>query len=123
MGWFMKKFVNPVWAKIVLLLVGQLGLASSARADWFDIIKTGIDLAKLGSQLLLVGAVVGGIASVIYGLILMRKKAGDRGEDISAGRILTALLAGVALIILSFVIAATYETFGASSGDIGKSMF
>lgn len=119
----MKKIWKSGTARSLAVVVAQLALMATARADLIDFGNRTIDLAKVFTQVLIVAAVLVGVAAVIYGFNLMRKKAGDRGEDISVGRIVTAMGAGCGLIVLGFVIASVNETFGATSGDVGKSLF
>ncbi|WP_025139650.1 DUF6750 family protein [Achromobacter sp. DH1f] len=119
----MKKLGKSVWMRLGFAPLVQLAVMGSAHANLFDIGNTVIDLAKLFTQVVIVCAVLVGVAAVVYGITLMRKKAGERGEDISVARIIIAVTSGCAAIVLGFVIAATTETFGAGAGDIGKNLF
>lgn len=119
----MKKIWKSGAARSLAAVVAQLALMATAHADLIDMGNRGIDLVKVGTQLLVAASVLGGVASVIYGFSLMRKKAGERGEDVTVGRIFLAMFGGCGLIVIGFVIGSVTETFGAGAGDIGKNLF
>ncbi|ADP20085.1 MULTISPECIES: DUF6750 family protein [Achromobacter] len=119
----MKKIWKSGTARSLAVVVAQLALMATAHADLIEMGNRGIDLVKVGTQLFVAAAVLIGVASVIYAFSLMRKKAGERGEDVTAARIFLALFGGCGLIVIGFVIGAVTETFGAGAGDIGKNLF
>lgn len=102
--------------------VATTAIASSAFAlDANTSVNSLINLFKLGITLFQWAMVLGGMASICYGLLKWKKKGQDNGGDqVEARQIWMPISAGAAMICIWAIVEFTVTAAGGSTGDIGK---
>lgn len=103
------------------ILVLSMALTSKAYAagvsgffaGWKGAINSATELILLGGMLI-------GIASCMYGLYNMAKKGMNRGEDIEWSKVIWPIIGGALLTTILYVIQAVVEEGGASRSDMGR---
>lgn len=70
-------------------------------------------------ELITIAAVAIGIASVLYGIVMMIKKGTGRGEDIEWRQILWPLVGGAMATVVMFIVYALVAEVGAPQNTMG----
>lgn len=108
-------------AGLSLVLVADMAFAQSGgTGGWATAFGNLTTLAKIGMGTVIAAFGFGGLASLGYGLNLLLKKGGDRGDDIEWKRIAYTMIAGSLMLALGWVAVQTVLTLGGSQGDIGN---
>ena len=102
--------------------VATTAIASSAFAlDANTSVNSLINLFKLGITLFQWAMVLGGMASICYGLLKWKKKGQDNGGDqVEARQIWMPIAAGAAMICIWAVVEFVVTAAGGSTSDIGR---
>lgn len=109
-------------ARNAVVGVAAAALASSAFAlDANTSVNSLINLMKQGVTLFQWAMVLGGMASICYGLLKWKKKGQDNGGDqVEARQIWMPLSAGAAMICIWAIVEFVVTAAGGSTGDIGR---
>jgi hypothetical protein len=110
----------PLKACVVaaVLTAGSVGSANATMVD--TAIANFKSAATNGVSAAIVAAGLGGVISLAIGFMNMKKKSGDRGDDITFGKIIWPIIAGGGLLAISFVALMTVDLAGGSSQNIGQ---
>lgn len=98
----------------------QLALATPKAVT---AINNGKEFGNALIGLIIVIAGVAGVAAILYGANLIRKKGQERGgEDVEVGKAGWAIAGGVMALSISLIAAYGTDMLGGSSSDIGRSI-
>lgn len=113
---------HAVLGRNAAVAVATAALASSAFAlDANTTVNSLINLFKQGITLFQWAMVLGGMASICYGLLKWKKKGQDNGGDqVEARQIWMPISAGAAMICIWAIVEFAVTAAGGSTGDIGK---
>lgn len=107
-------------AGLSLVLAADMAFAQSSTGGWATAFGNLTTLAKIGMVTVIALFGFGGLAALGYGMNLLLKKGGDRGDDIEWKRIAYTVIAGSLMLALGWVAGQTVMTMGGSQGDIGN---
>ena len=107
-----------VHAAAVSLTVGAMSTAHATQAN--QAVSNFKELMSTGVGALIAAGAAAGVASIIYGGLNLKKKGGDRGEDVTVGKIIFPIAGGGVLLAIAFVAAMTVDLAGGTSSNIGQ---
>ena len=93
--------------------------AAQAGGGWNTALQNLTTLGRTGAVAVTALAFMIGLVAVAYGGKLLWDKGGDRGDDISMGKVVFTILGGTLLMALSYFATQTVLTLGGTAGDIG----
>lgn len=113
---------HPALGRNAAVAVATTALTSSAFAlDANTSVNSLIQLFKLGVTLFQWAMVLGGMASICYGLLKWKKKGQDNGGDqVEARQIWMPISAGAAMICIWAIVEFAVTAAGGSTSDIGR---
>ncbi|VTU44968.1 DUF6750 family protein [Variovorax sp. RA8] len=113
---------NAALGRNAAVAVATTALTSSAFAlDANTSVNSLIQLFKLGVTLFQWAMVLGGMASICYGLLKWKKKGQDNGGDqVEARQIWMPISAGAAMICIWAIVEFAVTAAGGSTSDIGR---
>lgn len=103
----------------VALLTVNASKAAYAAGGLVGMLTNFDNFLKAAITTLTYGSLVAGVASIVYGLKLIRDRSNDR-ENVKMAHIAYALGGGTGLVTIWFLITMLVETTGGSSSDIGR---
>jgi hypothetical protein len=110
-------------AIMTVAILAATSSTSAMAAGGFATFFTGWTTAAQGAlKFAFLCGVVVGVGFVLLGLINMAKKGGERGDDITWGKIIYPIVGGACASVLLYIMSTTVETGGGSAGDIGKTL-
>jgi hypothetical protein len=102
-------------------VVSGLVLSGMAQAT---ALGTGISNVKTDAQTAVSAAIaifaVAGVCAIAYGGNQMRKKGGDRGDDVTTGSIIWPMIGGMVLLCIALIGGILAEEAGGSSSNMGQ---